>query len=94
MTHINPAKTLAERAADLIATHNGRSAHVGRPPKQLVDGDIAVSLADNDVHGLIYRSADGIPFVQWEDRNEPDRLDRAGMVLTMRRAGEVLSWES
>lgn len=91
---INPPKTFGERAADLIATHNGRSAHVGRPPRQLIDGDIAVSQADNNVYGLIYHSADGTPMCQWEDMDEPYRLDRCGMVLTMRRAGEVLSWES
>lgn len=67
-----------------------RSEHVGRPPGKLIDGDTAVAQTDNTMHGRVLIK-DGKPFVQWADRLQPEPV--RGMLLTMRRPGEVLSWE-
>lgn len=70
-----------------------RPEFIGRPPRQLRDGDTAVSQEDHSIRGRI-TIVDGEPFVKWEDRPQRQSLKRCGMVLTMRRPGEVLSWES
>lgn len=67
-----------------------RSTYVGRPPRDLIEGDVTVSQPDQRVQGVI-EMRDGKPWVKWEDREEATPV--RGMILTTRRTGEVLPWE-
>jgi hypothetical protein len=68
------------------------SKHIGRPPSQLIDTDIIVTGDAPGITGTVVFLG-GIPHVQWEDFAEPRSLAACPIVVTMRRPGEVLSWE-
>lgn len=76
----------------VLAMTTTRSEHIGRQPKQLIAGDIAVCPGQEHILGDI-TIVDGKPFVKWADWPAALPLN-GGMVITMRRPGEVLSWES
>lgn len=70
-----------------------RSKIVGRPPRQLIDGDtIETTCSGPRIPGRVHL-VEGKPFVRWADRVRLERV-RGAIARSYRRPGEVLSWES
>lgn len=59
---------------------------IGRPASKMLKGEPVFAFGRPTYAAGVVVMVDGVPHVQWEDRDQPFRL--RGMVHTMRREGE------